>query len=162
MALNPFNPRQVSPFFGFDDFLAPTPFLRDPFEEWMPVIRNLDRELDNPILRRSSPGYEINETDDKYSIYMDVPGVKASDITAQLEHDGKVLHVSGGRKIEKEGTTTEVKFEKRFTIGQNIDATKVTADLSDGVLTLSAPKIKKAEPEPMKIQITEGKAIQNG
>jgi len=55
-----------------------------------------------------------------------------------------------------------VKFEKRFTIGQNIDATKVTADLSDGVLTLSAPKIKKAEPEPMKIQITEGKAIQNG
>ena len=161
MALNRFNPRTTNPFFGFDDFFAPVPFMRDPFDDWMPVIQNFDRDLDNMVLRRSSPGYEINENDDKYQIAMDVPGVKASDITAQLENHGKtpVLHVSGGRKVVKDGTTTETKFEKRFTIGQNIDASQLTANLADGVLTVSAPKIKKDEPEPMKIEITEHKAI---
>ena len=167
MALSRFNANPF--FFGFDDFFAPTPFFhnknyRDPFDDWMPVIRNIDRSLaaggDNMILRRSSPGYEINESDDTYSISMDIPGVKSSDISAQLENNGRVLHVSGGRKMERDGTVTETKFEKRFTIGENVDTKKLTADLSDGVLTVSAPKLVKKEAEPMKIAITEHKAIE--
>ena len=160
MALSRFY--NSNPFFGFDEFFAPSPFFRnDPFEEWMPVIRNFDRTIDDMVLRRSSPGYEINESDDKYQIAMDVPGVKASDISAQLEQNGRVLHVSGGRKITKDGTVTETKFEKRFTIGSNVDTAKLTANLSDGVLTVTAPKLKKQEPELMKIEITENKAIED-
>lgn len=165
MSLSRHNPRTVNPFFsGFDDFFAPSPFLATTmFNDWMPVVPNFDRGLDNMILRRSSPGYEINENDTKYQIAMDVPGVKASDISAQLEHHngGKtpVLHVSGGRKVSKDGVSTETKFEKRFTIGQNVDVSKLSANLADGVLTLSAPKVKIEEPEPMKIEITQNKAI---
>jgi HSP20 family protein len=156
MALSRMNANLLSPFFGFNELFAPSPFFsRDPFfEDLMPVIRHADRQFNDMVLRHSSPGYEINENEEKYEISMDLPGVKASEMTAQLEEDGRVLHVSGGRKIEKDGKTTETKFEKRFTIGSNVDTTKLTANLADGVLTVTAPKLKAAE--PVKIAITEG------
>lgn len=159
MALNRYNQRTLFP--GFEEFLTPTPFLRDPFDDWMPVLTNFDRNVDS-MIRHSSPGYEINETEDRYQIAVDVPGVKAGDINAQLENDGRVLHLSGGRKVVKDGKTTETKFEKRFTIGENVDTSKLSADLSDGVLTVTAPKVKKEEPQPKKIAITENKKLTEG
>jgi HSP20 family protein len=119
MALNRYNNKHH--FAGFDDIFAPTPFYhRDPIFDLMPIFPNLERPTDS-VLLRSSPGYEINETDDKYEIAVDVSGVKSEDMPVQLENDGKVLHISGGRKVVKDNTTTETKFEKRFTIGGNVD-----------------------------------------
>jgi HSP20 family protein len=153
MALNRYHYNNP---FGFDDLFFPTPFFhRDPIFDPMPVFPDLERLTDS-VLVRSSPGYEINETDDNYHIVVDVPGVKAGDMSVQLENDGKVLHISGGRKVVKDNTTTETKFEKRFTIGKNIDTQKVTANLADGVLVLSAPKIEKKETPVTNIAITEG------
>ena len=155
MALNHYHRH---PFFGgFDEFFSPAPFFaRDPFFENMPVIPSLLRD-DDMQLMRSSPGYEINETNDKYSIAVDVPGVRAEDMKVQLENEGRVLHISGGRKVEKDGATHETKFEKRFTISDNVDKEKLTANLNDGVLVLSAPKIEKKELPSRTIMITQGK-----
>jgi HSP20 family protein len=154
MALNRYNNKHY--FAGFDDLFAPTPFYhRDPIFDLMPIFPDLERPTDS-VLVRSSPGYEINETDDNYQIAVDVPGVKSEDMTVQLENDGKVLHISGGRKVVKDNTTTETKFEKRFKIGGNVDLQKVTANLADGVLVLSAPKIEKKEKPVLNIAITEG------
>lgn len=155
MALNRYN----HPLFtgGFDDFFAPTPFFRqhrEPFD-LMRIFPELERSGDS-VLTRSSPGYEINESDDKYEIAVDVPGVEASDMTVNLEHEGKVVHISGGRKVVKDDMVTETKFEKRFTIGTNVDVTKMSAHLADGVLVLSAPKKQKEEPPVMNIAVEEG------
>ena len=90
----------------------------------MPVIPNIPRSDDMSLLR-SSPGYEINEHDGKYLISVDVPGCKRTDMRG--------------------GKSTETKFSKRFTIGDNVDIDKMTASLSDGVLTLTAPIKKKEE-----------------
>lgn len=153
MALNRYNPHRS--LFGFADDLVP--LFDDPFKDFMmPVIPNFPR-TDDMTLLRSSPGYEINEHEGKYMISVDVPGVKASDMNVDLENDGKVVHISGGRKIVKGGETTETKFSKRFTIGDNIDVSKITANLSDGVLTLTAPVKEEVKPKPKRIAITEGK-----
>ena len=40
---------------------------------------------------------------------------------------------------------------KRFTIGENVDVDKMSANMVDGVLTLSAPK--KAPPAPVTREI---------
>lgn len=121
----------------------------------MPVIPNLMRDQDMTLLR-SSPGYEITEHEGKYQIAVDVPGVKASDMTIKLENEGRVLHISGGRKVTKGDTVSETKFEKRFTIGDNIDTEHISANLADGVLLLTAPKVEKKEKPVQTIAITEG------
>lgn len=153
MALNRYNALFSHPF-GFDDFFSPSPFLTsDPFE-LMPVLRNIDRSPD-AILRRSSPGFEIHEHEKEYQISVDVPGVKASDMKLELEDDGRVLHLSGGRKIQREGTITETRFDKKFMVGENVDLEKLTANLADGVLTLVAPKKEVNKPKLTSIPITE-------
>jgi len=153
MALNRYNPVFGR---GFDDFFTSSPFFaRDPVFDLMPVIPNLMRDQDMTLLR-SSPGYEITEHEGKYQIAVDVPGVKASDMTIKLENEGRVLHISGGRKVTKGDTVSETKFEKRFTIGDNIDTEHISANLADGVLLLTAPKVEKKEKPVQTIAITEG------
>jgi HSP20 family protein len=154
-------------FAGFDDLfdqdLFAHPFFgarrREPFffDSLMPVLRNLPV---NPraTLLRSSPGYEIKESDVTYEIAIDIPdGIKASDMKVELENDGTVLHLSGGRKLEEKDKVSTTRFHKRFTIGPNVETDKITASLSDGVLVLTAPKIEKAleTPKHQTIAITE-------
>jgi HSP20 family protein len=151
--------RQVAPSLfarpttGFDDFFSP--LLKDPFFNFMPVLRNFERDS-NMILSRSSPGYEINEDENKYQIAIDVPGVKAGDLDVELEQEGRVLRLSGGRKLQKGSEITETKFDKRFWIGENIDTSNIAANLSDGVLVVTAQKKPQEEEKAIKIAITEG------
>ena len=109
------------------------------------------------VLRRSSPGYEIHEDDNKFQLSIDVPGVKAADMKVQVEQGGRLLHLTGGRRVQKEGgSVTETRFDERFTLAENVDATKITANLADGVLVVTAPK---KVIEPTKIVITEGPPV---
>mmetsp|Transcript_24375 Transcript_24375/g.36105 ORF Transcript_24375/g.36105 Transcript_24375/m.36105 type:complete len:159 (+) Transcript_24375:73-549(+) len=125
---------------GFDDFFSPTSISE--FAA-VPFLTNQNRSPDM-VLRRCSPHYEVIESDDQYQLAVDVPGVKLNDIKIELEQDS-VLRISGGRKVnktEEDGTmiASETKFEKRFVLDHNIDTGKVTANLQDGVLTITAPK----------------------
>jgi len=143
---------------GFDDFFSPTSISE--FAA-VPFLTNQNRSPDM-VLRRCSPHYEVIESDDQYQLAVDVPGVKLNDINIELEHD-RVLRISGGKKVHKtdeDGTVilvSESKFEKRFVLDHNIDTGKVTANLQDGVLTITAPKDVERK-LIQKIAITEGAA----
>ncbi len=150
-----FNPHH-SIFSGFDDVFA-APFFSD--VPATPFLNRIEREPDM-ILRRSSPCYEVTENADGFQLNIDVPGVKGKDITAEVEQDGRVLHIKGGRKIKKTGSdgSTEVsesRFEKKFALDQSVDPSKITANLSDGVLTIVAPKRKEEEKVVQTIAISE-------
>ena len=146
------------PFFtkGFDEFFS-TPFFknRDSPLDLMPIFPALPRGTAS-MLRVSSPGFEIHEDDDKYSISIDVPGVRAEDMEIRLENDGRVLHLSGGRMIDDGDEVRETRFDKRFSIGEAVDTDNIKANLDKGVLTVMAPKEVVAEKEFPKIAITEG------
>jgi HSP20 family protein len=146
------------PFFtkGFDEFFS-TPFFRNrdsPFD-LMPVFPNMPRGAAS-MLRVSSPGFEIHEDDDKFSIAIDVPEVRAEDMEIRLENDGRVLHLSGGRMIDEGEEVRETRFDKRFSIGESVDTDNIKANLHEGVLTVIAPKKEVVKKELPKIAITEG------
>lgn len=147
------------PFFARDPF-APVFSRRDrgPFKDIMPVLRNFPFDNEYKTLLRSSPGYEIKESSSTYEIAIDIPdGVDASHMTVELENDGTVLHLFGERKTEKDGKVSEMQFDKRFTIGDNVDTESMTANLDEGVLVLKAPKLQPEAVETPKhtIPITE-------
>ena len=101
--------------------------------------------------------YRVSEDDSKYEIVLDVPGVKPADIKVQLEQGAKVLHVSGERKVRGGSSKCgEYKFEKRWRLHNAIEMSDVSANVTDGVLEITLPKVKVEEKEDvvMNIEVT--------
>ena len=106
-----------------------------------------------------APLTDVTETDDAYMVELELPGVKRDQINVELSD--RQLVVSGEVKEEdKEGGVRRRRsrrygrFEYRTLLPGEADADKVTASLSDGVLTVTVPKATAAKPR--KVEITGG------
>src|SRR4029077_15037473 len=92
-----------------------------------------------------SPEVDISEDDHGYLLKADLPEMKKDEVRVTVE-DG-ILCVSGERKSEKEDHKRKFhriersvgKFRRSFTLPENTDSTKVTADFRDGVLKVHLP-----------------------
>jgi HSP20 family molecular chaperone IbpA len=100
----------------------------------------------------SSPRYELNDGNDAFKVALDVPGVKASDIDISFNENDSVLKVSGKRDIGKGGVTRTVKFSKSFSLDSSVvDKDKISAQINNGVLLVTAPKAP-IEPKENKVR----------
>jgi HSP20 family protein len=104
------------------------------------------------------PLADLSETDDGYLLEVELPGVTRDDIA--IEVTGHQLTISGEFKEKEKGgllrsrTRRVGRFEYRTDLPQDVDADKVTASLSDGVLTVTVPK--NATAKPRRVEITQG------
>jgi HSP20 family protein len=95
------------------------------------------------------PLADIEETDDGYTIEMDLPGVKQDDV--DIEVNGRELTVSGEVKekervgILRRRTRRVGEFSYSVTLPMEIDAENVRADLKDGVLAIRVPKSQRGK-----------------
>ena len=97
--------------------------------------------------------YRIEEDDAKFTLTIDLPGVKASDMKLSLEQDGRVLRISGMRTTQTGEMSYESKFDKKFVVDKSVDVEQITASLAEGVMTIEAPKKPKEEPKSVEIPI---------
>jgi HSP20 family protein len=95
------------------------------------------------------PAHHLYETETSVQLSVDVPGIKAKDLSVKVENN--VLQVSGERKT----SGRESKFVRSFAIDPTIvNVSLVEANLDCGVLTLTVPK--KTKPVTSKsIAVTE-------
>lgn len=106
-----------------------------------------------------SPASDASTDDKAYRIAMELPGVAEDDIDLTV-NDG-VVSVTGEKRTETEdkGETWFFserqygKFRRTFRLPADADAENVTADLKDGVLTVSVPKKAPAEAKARKVRI---------
>jgi HSP20 family molecular chaperone IbpA len=111
----------------------------------------------NVAHRRNNPPANINDQENRVELSLDVPGIKAEDLTINIENH--VLTISGHRAVATHDNQTadnSWKFSRRFALDASVDTSNATANLANGVLTISAPKI--AKPGPITIAVTEGNA----
>jgi HSP20 family protein len=109
------------------------------------------------------PTMDVRETGDEYLVLLDLPGVKSDDVTIEL--NDRVLSISGTRVPTETGETMRVErpygsFVRNLTLPQGVEPDSITADYSDGVLSLHIPKPAEVKPKKIAIGATSQKAIE--
>ena len=95
------------------------------------------------------PSTDIHETEDALIVVMEVPGVEKKDLAVDLEND--VLRIDAridpGKYEGLQPLYTEYNvghFARSFTLSNKIDQQQISAQLEDGVLTLTLKKTREA------------------
>ena len=106
-----------------------------------------------------SPEVDISEDDRGYLLKADLPEMKKDDVRVTVE-DG-VLSVSGERRGEKEDPKRKFhrversfgNFRRSFTLPEDADSTKVTAEFRDGVLKVHLPTTARPKSKAIEVKV---------
>lgn len=126
----------------------------DPIRDLLAIQQRLDRFKPGPA--GWAPPVDLHETTDSYVITAELPGLQRDDVQIRV-HDGR-LTLSGVRRervlpceqyhrVERGHGS----FSRTFQLPIPVDAERITADLKDGVLTVTCPK---AEAPARRIEIS--------
>lgn len=116
---------------------------------WMDAFRRrMDQSLEQP---EAPAALRLKDDGKALTLTALVPGIPQDQLKVSL-HDN-VLTISGERKNETpEGykvhraERSDIRFSRSFTLPAKVDAEKTTAELKDGVLTLTLEKAAEAQP----------------
>ena len=106
-----------------------------------------------------APAVDITEDDHEYLIKADLPEIKKDDIKVTVENG--VLMISGERKREKEEKGRRYhrveraygSFVRSFSLPDDADGAKVSAEFKDGILNVHLPKNEQAKPKSVEVKI---------
>jgi HSP20 family protein len=104
-----------------------------------------------------APPVDVYESGDELLLVADVPGATHEGIDVQL--DKGQLTIQAKRSDETTGPPVATEFQPRdyhrvFSVPQGIDASKIDAQLSAGVLYLRLPKSESLKPR--RIEVKQG------
>jgi HSP20 family molecular chaperone IbpA len=104
------------------------------------------------------PPVDVIEDASGITLYADMPGVPKDKLHLQVESD--TLTIEGEVALEvpegMEATHAEVslpRYRRVFTLSKELDAGKVGAEFSHGVLKLRIPKAEHAQPRRIEVKV---------
>jgi HSP20 family protein len=120
--------------------------------------RELEKKEEETIPARTYlPAADIYETNDALTVILEMPGVEKGNVDVRVE-DG-VLRVDGKLDLSKyKGVVplyTEYNvghYSRGFRLSSKIDQNRISAELKDGVLSLTVPKAEEARPRTIQIK----------
>ena len=104
-----------------------------------------------------TPAVDVVEDSSGITLYADLPGVSKEKLDLRTESDRLTIEAEIGIAVPEglQSTHTEVplgRFRRTFTLSKELDASKVTAQLVQGVLRLRIPKAEHAQPRRIQVE----------
>jgi HSP20 family protein len=126
----------------------------DPIRDLLAIQQRLDRFAPGPA--GWIPPVDLHETPEHYVLTAELPGLKREDL--QIHMDSGRLTLSGVRR-EPEVACEQYhrverghgSFSRTFQLPFPVDADHIVADLRDGVLTVTCPKMNDAAARHIRI-----------
>ncbi|MFZ1102243.1 MAG: Hsp20/alpha crystallin family protein [Hyphomicrobiaceae bacterium] len=119
--------------------------------------RELEQKQEGTVPARSFvPNADIYETDQALIVLLEMPGVDKSNIDVSVEDDA--LTVEGKIDFSKYQGLSPIyaeypvgHYRRGFALSNRIDQHKISAEMSDGVLTITLPKVEEVKPRRISI-----------
>ncbi|PKQ67940.1 Hsp20/alpha crystallin family protein [Labilibaculum manganireducens] len=122
------------------------------------LFRETNGSLQNSAQRVASLSPRTNVVDEKekFVIEMLIPGFSKKDVAIKVE-DG-FLKITGEKEEDADRTYLRKEFgatklERAFKLSEGIDQESISAEVRDGILFVSLPKVKEEEPKVKEITI---------
>ena len=96
--------------------------------------------------------------EDQFLLQFDVPGVDAESIELTVDNNTLTVRAERRAPVLAEGIESLVAerphgvFSRQILLGDNLDTTKIDAQFSEGVLTLSIPVAEEAKPRRIDVR----------
>lgn len=102
---------------------------------------------------------DVNELEDRFECYLDLPGIAKEDLKISLEDSTLVVHGERPAQAVTEQTSKLFRrterwtgaFSRTLTLPSSVDGLRVEAQLKDGVLKLVLPKREQAKARTIQI-----------
>lgn len=117
----------------------------------------------HPTLARQEsallPPVDVIEDSTGITLYADMPGVPRDKLNLRIEGDQLALEgeimLPLAQGIESNHAEVGLSHYRRaFTLSKELDATKVSAELSQGVLRVRIPKAEHAQPRKIEVRVS--------
>ena len=99
---------------------------------------------------------DIYEAPDALTVILEMPGVEKSNVSIQVEDNA--LNVEGRLELGKYRDLVPLyteynigHYSRSFRLSRAIDQNKIAAEMKDGVLFLTLPKIQEAKPRTIEV-----------
>ena len=142
----------------------PDTFMNTLNEEINSILRrSFDSVFPEYVLEKETKGLtipvDIKEFENEYKIRVEVPGIKKENIDAELNKS--YIKISAKKEEEKEDKNKKYhktefaygNYSRTIYFPQEINVSEAKAELDNGVLCLTLPKIKSQDEETKKIEI---------
>jgi HSP20 family protein len=106
------------------------------------------------------PPVDIFEEPEAIRLVAEVPGVSPTDVKISLENNVLTIHGTKQQVAEERAERvyryerTYGTFERSFTLPTTVDASAIKANYEHGVLTVTLPKVERAKPRQIEVQVT--------
>lgn len=135
-----------------------------PWREMASMREALDRMFDESVtsMNRASdinyPALNVRQTEKEIIVEADVPGMKQEDIDIEISENA--ISIKGERKATHEEKSQnyfhrEVSFgafNRTISLPMEVDTQKSHADLVDGTLVITLPKLEPTKPKTVKLK----------
>lgn len=138
-------------------------------------VRNLDRVFESALSGRAArvwiPAMDVAERRDCYIVQAELPGVSPEQLDVHFEQS--VLTISGSKASEyASASPDEVRllaaerahgeFTRSVRLPEGISSDEVIANFADGLLTVTVPKAKAAQPRKIEVNTNRVSPVTNG
>jgi HSP20 family protein len=137
------------------DTAGETASLQNDFQR---MVRQVFGDVDASLAGAFSPALDVEETDNEFTLHIEIPGVKPDEVDVSIEEN--VLTIAGSRDFYSEKEAEGFRrierqfgrFHRAVRLPDRVDPDKVSAGYKDGLLTITVPKAESAKPRRIQVE----------